>query len=311
MHMSASAPVPSPFVEGKAFVIRDVVRTDVSSHATKPYIMIISNTGQAATVGMLVNLTGASPSVTVVNVPTVTAADDAGGPTSGRAMRCSVGLVNTTPMLNRGGRVFTLNANQRFALAGQPSLMTEAQWLTFAAEIRSHPNAKAHDATTFSKELHLVSHSVDQTEYLSFNEWMGSVTPDVYASHIAVWPAAGIRERPMSTVVIIVDPTSTTNTYTASVHAEFYTRWPLNTVMGKHMKPIPTAPVAQVNAINQHAQTSADVLHTAEGVAVGGGLLAGLARYGGAAISALSRAAAPIAADAELLAPLLPLAALA
>jgi len=311
MHQSASAPVPSPFVEGKAFAIRDVVRADISSHATNPYIMIVSNTGTAATVAMLVNLSGASPAVSVLNVPTVAAADDAGGPTSGRAMRCSVGLVNTTPMLNRGGRVFTLNANQRFALLAQPTLMTAAQWLTFASEVRSHPNTKAHDATTFGKELHMVAHTVDQTEYLCFNEWMGSVTADVFASHIAIWPSAGVRERPMSTVVILVDPVSTTNTYTASVHAEYYTRWPLNTVMGKHMKPIPTAPVAQVNAINQHAQASADVLHTAEGVAVGGGLLAGLSRYGGAAASALSRAAAPIAADAELLAPLLPFVALA
>jgi hypothetical protein len=101
-----------------------------------------------------------------------------------------------------------------------------------------------------------ISHVVDPVDYDSFGEWHGTYTADEFGEHWAIWPGAVPALRPMSTLFIIFDEPAADQAYTFSVRASFYNRWPLDTVGGQVMHPVPlTAPqaLAKIQAIAAQA----------------------------------------------------------
>jgi hypothetical protein len=286
-HPSHPGLIPSLVSEGNAFPISGVVRNTSTTSTSAKRIIIGTNTGRAGTVWVEV-LAQASPATAVYTIPTLSAADTAGGPTSGRAMKFSLALVNVTSALKRSGRVFTLNANQRFSLPATPSSMNQLQWNDFASSVESHPHTVARSAHDFVHPQSMVAHPVDQSTYVDYGEWHGTYTFDEFMSHISIWPGHTPEDRPMSTIVMVIEPVSDENTYQITGGASFYTRWPLNTVMGQSMKNVPHAPASYVNKIRDHAESTSSMLRSvgevvAAGTSAAAGAVAGVRALGTAA----------------------------
>jgi hypothetical protein len=211
----------------------------------------------------------------VFTVPTLALADDVGGPTSGRAMKIGLSLVNTTPLLNRGGRVFQLNANQRLKLARAPSAFLQADYFALADSIQAFPDTIEYDASEFGKTREFTGSVVDYANYEAFQEWEGTNTIDEFYAHFTVWPGSSPDTRPMSTIFIVFSPPAVAQTYTLSAKSAHYTRWPIDTIPGQSQLPIPTAPIATINRIHSIAEEVAIAgFHGLEDVAMAAGVAA-------------------------------------
>jgi len=98
--------IPTVLNQGRAFPYTGVVRLDFTHALNETYILAATNTGTSGTVFSVGYLSPAGiVAYAVYTIPTIALADNAGGPTSGRSMKFSLGLVNTTPLLSRGGRI--------------------------------------------------------------------------------------------------------------------------------------------------------------------------------------------------------------
>lgn len=244
---SHAAPAPVGIACGDAFPYHGLIRQDAALTIVERYLLVVANTGRAGTVAELVRLT-AVPTHTLYTVSTLALADDAGGPTSGRAMKLSLTMVNSTQLLAMGGRVTVLNAKQRVALPAAPNVMTLAQYNTFLNEIRQHPDSQSYSGVDFREPQMFTAHPVDD-EFTHFEEWIGTMSVDGLADHYAVWPGGVPQPRRMSTIFVVFEVPAAPQDYTFTIRPSFYTRWPLSTVPGQAQKPIPTAPL---QLINQH-----------------------------------------------------------
>lgn len=257
----SSTLIPVLTLCGAAFPYTGIVRADLTLNTGDTVIIGCTNTGQAGTVftvGYLAAGTLTVPFYAVYTIAAIAASDVAGGPTSGRAMKCSLGVVCTTPQLSRGGRVTTLNSQSRIRLNTPPSAADRAQFLALVDSLRIVPTSKALDATDFAPEKQMSNNVVDQTTYEDFEEWAGTQSVDEFWEHIAVWPGAIRRDRPMSTAWCILSPPSGQQTYTISASASYYTRWPLSTVPGQSMRPIPTGSATTINNILHMGEVAAE-----------------------------------------------------
>lgn len=243
--------IPSNTVDGMAFPVKGSIPVLLSFGTNQRNILLVATSGVSGTVAAQIRFDGSTVYANAVGtIPTLALADDAGGPTSGRAMKLGVSLVNTTQALNRGGRVWVLPLDQRLRLPAAPSVMTAAQWGAVADALIAHPSAHDTDGAHYGTTREAHSHPVDEIEYKRFLPWEGTHTVDEFWSASCVWPAFNPKPRPLSTLVMIFDSPPTTQSYTALVHGTFYTRWAVDTVLGQSMSPIPVAPLEVVNAIN-------------------------------------------------------------
>lgn len=244
-------PIPSNTVDGMAFTVKGSAPVLLSFASNQRNILVVNTSGLSGTVAAQVRWdSGTVYANSVYTIPTLALPDDAGGPTSGRAMKLGVSLVNTTQALNRGGRVWLLPLDQRLRLPAAPSVMTAAQWTAVADALIAHPSSHDCDGTHFGTTREAHSHPVDEVEYKRFLPWEGTHTVDEFWSSCCVWPAFNPKSRPMSTMIAVFDSPPTTQSYTALVHGTFYTRWAVDTVLGQSQTPIPVAPPAAVNSIN-------------------------------------------------------------
>jgi hypothetical protein len=255
-------PVPSPVFEGKAFPVVDMFRYPISMEAGA--IIFMTNVGDAGTCMSVVNLSGGT--VGLYTVPTL-----ASGPTSGRAMKASLSLVNTTQNLNRGGSVWRANLNQRIDLPAAPSAMSLAQWTAVRNEITGHPDTVQVSANDFAVAPQtLVAYPADSTAYHAYRDWKTGITTDEYFEYLAQWPTSSYRQRPMSTLVYIIGSQTVVNNYTVTARVTNYTRWPLDSIPGRQSKPVPTASPTVVNRLHASAWGAAQtalVTATAAGAA--------------------------------------------
>lgn len=224
--------MPSTNYEGAAFVAEDLYRYPISMGGGA--IVAVTNTGSSSTAMSVVNI--ASATVGHYDFPTLET-----GPTSARAMKASLSLMNVTKSLNREGAVFAFNASQRLSLPQAPLTMTTQQWLDLVGNITSHPDVLEMTAEQFARHQEIICAPVDTSSYHDYIGWQGAVNANEYWAHIATWPGAALRSRPMSTAIFIIMPHTEVNTYTAIVRGTYYTRWPTNTVPGKNSSPVPVA----------------------------------------------------------------------
>lgn len=254
--------VPVSAHEGLAFPITDCIRMDTNSTTGYQRLFAITNTGNSSTLASYAVFTpSAVASTTTFDVPMLMTADTAGGATSGRSMKVSAKLVNTVSALTMAGRVYVLNCNQRVALAAAPSAMTAAQWTTFADTIAAHPDTLALSAAEFRTPQKFVGTVVDGPEYHSYHEWHGATGLDVHAAHWAVWSGSTSAPRPMSTIFILIADPPATQGYNLTLYGSWFTRWPLDTVMGRSMTDVPTVPQTTVNQIQKKAERHARGRH--------------------------------------------------
>jgi len=255
--------IPTLTHQGRAFPYTGVIRNDITQGVNDTILIAATNVGIAGTVFTVGIANGAAaPTFTAFTIPTISLADSAGGPTSARAMKFSLGLSCTTPLLSRGGRVSILNGQSRLRVDLPPSTMTAVVWTAVLASIRGMPNTQVYDCSHFGETREMSGSVVDNITYEDFEEFVGTESIDEFWEHIAVWPGSTRRDRPMSTSWVVFSPPAFQQTYTVSVKASYYTRWGLATVPGQAQIDIPTAPAGIVNRIQALGHTMADGLHT-------------------------------------------------
>lgn len=249
---SLSHNIPTPVAEacGSALPYSGIFRRELTISTAERAIVIFSNVARAGTVALVIG-NGATPGLTTQTIPTLALADDAGGPTSAKSMKAAVTLVSATAPLSRAGRITVLNSKQRFFLAATPSTSTQANWNTFIDTVKAHPDAKSYSATDFAHPVTFHCHPVDSRRYNEFVDFFGAVSADEFMRSLAVWPGSDPYARPMSSVIMIFEQPPTAQEYTASFRAAYYTRWPLNTIPGQTQRPVPTAPLSNINAHQQ------------------------------------------------------------
>lgn len=255
--------IPTLTHQGRAFPYTGCVRADITQGVLDTILIAATNVGIAGTVFSFAIANGAgAPVFTTATIPTISLSDSAGGPTSARAMKFSLGLNCTTPLLSRGGRVSVLNGQARLRIDLPPSTMTGAVFTAVVNAIRGMPNTQIYDNSHFGETREMSGSVVDSVTYEDFEEFVGTESTDEFWEHIGVWPGSVRRDRPMSTSWIVLSPPAFQQTFTLSVKASYYTRWGLATVPGQAQIDVPTAPAGIVNRIQSYAHTMADTLHT-------------------------------------------------
>jgi hypothetical protein len=162
-------------------------------------------------------------------------------------MKAGLSLVNTTAALTRGGRVYVAEFDQRFTLPDAPSAMTDAEFHTFVNVVVAHPNTRPFSGSDFVKARLFSCKVNNAAEYETFGPWAGPDNLNTFMSHVAVWPGAVELERPMSTLVLVIETPASPQDYTISMRSNFYTKWPLSTFLGSLMVKVPTGAVASVD----------------------------------------------------------------
>lgn len=279
--------VPTLQSEGKAFPVEGMAirGSDVVSDRT---LIVVTNTGESGTILGAYKHTGATMSVGVETVPTLADGSNNGGPTSMRAMKCGVQIINRTKLLDQGGKVTVLNASQRLALPTNPSGLSATQFTELCNDICNHPKAVPYNGQDFAHAKTFVCHPLDTTDYHRYDLSAGTDTADGFAAHWATWSGSTHYSRPMSTILIVLETIDPANKYDIRAKAAFYTRWPLDTIMGQNMKPIPTHSAAAVNKAKDEAEALAHVAR--EGAA--GGVAAAAAGLAYKGLSAMRMGAA-------------------
>lgn len=252
--------VPTLLNSGKAFPVSSMVRLNFTVDPGSRYVIIMSHCPTAPNMFMY-GRTGfgvtAPPTWLTRSAPTLLATPLAGGPTSGRTMKAGMTVVNATNALNAGGRVFVLNSDQRFVLGADPESLTPTQFTNFLDEIVAHPKAREFSGADFVKGNAFHSHVVDAVNYEQYGDWRGQISINDYFEGFAVWPDAVASRRSMSTLIMVIESPTIAQSYTVSARASWYTRWPLNTVLGQSMRDVPTADARVINGHITRAERTA------------------------------------------------------
>lgn len=242
--------VPVPFFSGQALAHRGIIRDNQSLAANRRFMYFVTNTGQSSTVavglGWTVAQAGAVAAFTY-NVPLLTQADDAGGPTAGRAQKALVDLHVTTAMLSRGSAYYVGEFNTRLSFAADPTTLTGVQADALFVELTSSPMCLTKDTARDSR-LIMPCNVVDANEYNSFQEWHGTRNAVEMFRHIGIWPNAVPLPRPMSTILVAFEAPANAQSITMTFGARFYCRHPVNTIPGRLMSDITVASQSAVNA---------------------------------------------------------------
>lgn len=298
-------PAPSVTSDGKALPHTGLTSGDFVVGSTDTTLLFITNTGSSGTVGMLFNVspTGTyTDGLQVFTIPTLAAADTAGGPSAARAMKFSVSVTNCTNALNRGGRVTYLNSSQRLppVLGGLGSSWVD-DYSHIIGGIKDSPYRRRVTGDCLGvlpggKTTQLIGYPVDSVNYSKFRPFHGTLTFTEFRNYVmgASIDSSGVKivdpsERSMSIVAYIFDPVSVSQDYSVTIRASYYTRWPLTSVPGQSMRNMPTADASVVNHARDHAEATAnDLAHVVEGGAlatfgpkIAGAARAGMSRLGG------------------------------
>lgn len=288
MDPTVPAPMPSSIADGKAVPITSLATLDfkLSSHDTLtnganpgPSILLVTNTGNTPTVGMLVTTqivsTGAIEEVSV-QMLTVTSLlnKGSGAPTSARSMKFGVSIGNNTNGQKRGGMVTFINTTQR--LPDVTKTGDKYYWDNVIDAVKSTPQRRRLNGDVFADTHQLIGTVVDNPTYHSFAQWRTVEARDDFLKHVLdEMPTSAdlyfSHRRPMSTCVFVFEPTDDMQDYSISVRASYYTRWPMTTVQGENMPHVPTAPATDLNLIHKKAEANSQTLHKiATGAAAGG-----------------------------------------
>jgi hypothetical protein len=193
--------------------------------------------------------------------------------TSARAMKAGVTLTNQTKLLDVGGRVSHINLNQRIAVPALAGSMTSAEWLTLIDELTAHPDCQETSGHEFLKPNTFVCHPANTVDYLDYRHWRSVLTPNEFGNVIFGVNSNG-SPRPMSTSVVIIHPTSATQTYTVSFRSAWYQRHAVGSIAARSHAKVPTTPIDWLNRAKEAAESAKNVARIGEFV----GQMAGKAK---------------------------------
>lgn len=244
--------IPISRRQAAAFPYMGMVKDTVSLSGRTLYV--ITNTGHS---GTIMGAFTTAPFQGVYTIPAISGAPSSGGPSSGRAMKASVEITNSTAAMTAGGSVYVLKTDQRVSIPGLPTSLTAAQINTLCDTVKDHPLVKPFDGADFKKtDKHgrhptFVCDVVDGVDFENFSAWQGTESVDGFFGHVFTWPGldSNTHERPMSTIFVLFETPVAAQTYTLSARAAYYTRWSLATVPGQTQMEIPIATLDRINAL--------------------------------------------------------------
>jgi len=239
--IESPAEVPVSRYIGKALGLSSLRLLNLPTGLTARRLFVVSNTGHSATVAITMYTDGVAGTASY-DVPLYSASPSSGGPTSGRAMKAGIRIVNTTSKLKAGGRLIVLHSDARIALPAAPSAMTLAQMTTFFDGIATHPKSLQLSGNELGTGVSFSCSVVDQVKYEGFRQWVGVDTVDSFASHVFTWPGVAVLddyERPMSTIFFLQEIPVDSQDYTITFCHSVYTRWTQNTVPNISERTIP------------------------------------------------------------------------
>lgn len=252
----SQALVPVPRTIADALSIHGVIRKEAI--VTTRTMWIVTNGGISGTVMMRLSTTLLDREV--FTIPLLSASGTVGGATSLRSMKAGISIENVTSDLERGGRVYILNADARVWMPAAVGTMTSAQLDTFFNDIVEHPDSKPYSGHDFKRTRHFHCHIAESGAYESFMSNVGPRDSTQFMGHVATWPSATDQHRPMSCLFVVMEapPSTKPQDYTISAQAQFYTRWPLDHLGGSIARPIPVASMAALDAIARKAKHESD-----------------------------------------------------
>jgi len=257
--------IPAVMRSGQAFPYTGNVKLELSQAIGETIVIACTNPGSAGTVALIGKQIGISaPTYSVATIATLATSDEAGGPTSTRPMKFGVSLTCTTPLLNRGTRIYHLNGQSRIRVDSGPSSVSLAVFQAIVNAVTAMPTTQPYDNTHFGETREFTANVVDNIRYLDFDPFEGTLTVDQIAAHMMLWPglSAGLRDRPMSTTWLVFAPPPVAQNYSISFLATYYTRWGLSTIQGQSQSDIPTAPANTINKMLEHNERMSAVTHT-------------------------------------------------
>ena len=276
-------PAPGLVADGRALAHTGLVSDDFTVGAVNTTILLVTNTGSSGSVATMFEI---APDGSLVASAT-------------RAMKYSVSVVNCSNALKRGGRVTCLNSSQRLPAR---SSETVGQFSALISGIKSSPYRRRINADDLKWPKHLIGYAIDQPKYTTFSPHRGTLSFPEFLSHTIGASDADPEptNRPMSVCAWIFDPVEDVQSYSVTIRASFYSRWPLTTVPGQQMKHMPTSSAAHINAVHTRAEETAnDLTHIVEGglAATLGPKALGLAKTGLQAAGGMLRAGTLAAAE--------------
>jgi len=272
--VSAMWPVPVASRSGVATAYPQETRIDMSTFTNKDQLFFFGLDGATATYGAGFIRTGGTATLetAVYNLPAVDGSAVASSantlyPTSGRAMTFEFKLLNATPLVNVGGRVYFLRLDQRLALGASPSSLSGigAQTDVTAFDnlintILTSPNVECHSHAEYMRpESEIpwqVSRVIDRPTYESFEAWTSphpktAAGADAYMKEHALWPSQTGSKRGMTGYAVYLPRTTQPQDVTLVFKVSHYFRWPLQSIgaalhkeipVGKNPSTIPDAP---------------------------------------------------------------------
>jgi len=257
--------IPNALRSGQAFPYTGMLRLELVQAIGETIFIAATNPGSAGSVALIGRLIGAGPpTYSVATIPTLSLSDEAGGPTSTRAMKFGLSLTCNTPVLSRGTRIFHLNGQSRLRVDSPPSTAALGVFQSIVNVVTAMPSTVSYDNTHFGDTKEFTSNVVDNVRYVDFEVFEGTLTNDQMAAHMQVWPGigAGLRDRPMSTTWLVFSPPASVQNYSVAFHGSYYTRWGLSTVQGQSQTDIPVALISVVNAMMEKGDYMSNLAHT-------------------------------------------------
>ena len=265
---------------GKALAHSALDSATLTIPSTNSALVIATQIGGYGTVGYHCLLDSAgvlvADSERLYTIPTMSSHAENGGPTATRPMRLSVSVVNTTKVVDRGGTVTFLNSAQRLPGVEPDTDNGPNDFSAIKSAIETSPYRKVvnGDCLLGTRDFpnKLISYPTDHTEYNTFHSHVGSMGRNLFLRHAIQHVryittggtvTIGPLDRPMSVIAWLFDPPTSTNTYRVTMRASYYTRWPLETVPGYHMKPIPATDASTYNRVADKVEEQANVLTAA------------------------------------------------
>lgn len=251
--------VPSIAPSAKALLQMGSMRINLSCPTTSGVFTLVfaSNVGTSGMLASVVQYTATSvqvATITGVVIPSLAKSNTAENltlaPSSSRAQKCGLQLVNITAAVNACGLVMAANVPARFEFPTNPSAMTGQQWEAVRMDLVSSPLVKTYSGAEFLRRYEIIVTLSDHATYEAFKEWddTGGMTPaqvvDNWYKHIADWPGTAMSARPMTTIVLVLDTPTSPQTYNLAASGTFLCRWPIATVPGQmvHEVPLTTGP---------------------------------------------------------------------
>jgi len=248
--------VPTIASEGLAFPVMDKAIGNITVDTGATCILILNNPGNCGTIMTQIDVDSSN----IVSRSAYTCPHFSGTPaTYCRAMKAAVSMVNTTKLLDQGGRVYMLHLNQRLTLPAEFTAMTGEEWKSTASEIKSNPDARPFSGAEFVHEKRFVSHPSNQTNYLKYREWGSVLTASAHSQFWTTATTAPEKDRSMSTIIIVITDPPANQTYAIAAYGAWYARYPLTSLVSRAQVHVPTASPALVNAQRDKAELYKDV----------------------------------------------------